>query len=87
MMLDQTETQGAPIMKLTDWLVVFLITSIPLVNIVMLFVWAFGGGNHNPNKVNFAKAALLWFLILFVLYFIFGILFGIGAFLATDAGY
>lgn len=84
-MLDQPETQGAPVMKLTDWLIVFLITSIPLVNIIMLFVWAFGGGNHNPNKVNFAKAALLWFVIIFAIYFVFGILFGIGAFLATDA--
>lgn len=84
-MLDQPETQGAPVMKLTDWLVVLLVTSIPIVNLVMLIIWAFGGVNVNPNKVTFAKAALLWMVILFAFYFIFGILFGIGAFLATDA--
>ncbi|QOS82712.1 hypothetical protein JNUCC31_29435 [Paenibacillus sp. JNUCC31] len=31
---------------------------IPLVNIIMLFVWAFG--DSNPSKANYAKAALLW---------------------------
>ncbi|MCZ1268554.1 hypothetical protein CS562_06715 [Paenibacillus sp. LK1] len=39
---------------------------IPLVNIIMLFVWAFG--DSNPSKANYAKAALLWAAIGIVVY-------------------
>lgn len=39
---------------------------IPLVNLIMLFVWAFGGSN--PSKANFAKASLMWALIGIVFY-------------------
>jgi hypothetical protein len=45
-----------------DWFITILITAIPVVGIVMLFVWAFGGG-VNANKANWAKATLLWMLI------------------------
>lgn len=34
---------------------------IPLVNIVMFFVWAFGRGN--PNRANFCKALFLFTLL------------------------
>ncbi|HFC8455871.1 TPA: hypothetical protein ACFP37_001536 [Neisseria subflava] len=39
---------------------------IPLVNIVMTIVWAFGS-NTNPNKANYFKAALILFVIYLVL--------------------
>lgn len=53
-----------------DWFLTMLITAIPLVGLIMLFVWAFGGGT-NPSKQNWAKAALIWMLVSVV----FGILF------------
>ena len=56
-------------MSLKDWIITFLISSIPLVGFVMLFVWAFGSG-ENPNKSNFAKAALIWMAIWCVLVFL-----------------
>ncbi|MDO3679089.1 hypothetical protein [Paenibacillus ehimensis] len=64
------QPQSAPIMTVKDWLITMLILIIPLVNLIMLFVWAFGGG-ANPNKSNYAKAALLWMVIGFVVYLIF----------------
>ena len=39
---------------------------IPLVNLIMMFVWAFGS-NTNPNKANYFKAALILFVIYLVL--------------------
>jgi hypothetical protein len=57
----------APVMSVKDWLITSLIMIIPLVNIVMLFVWAFGDGT-NPNKANWAKAALLMSVIAVVFY-------------------
>ncbi len=45
-----------------NWLITYLITAIPLVNIIMLFVWAFSSETH-PSKANWAKASLLMFVI------------------------
>jgi hypothetical protein len=53
-----------------DWVVTLLIMFIPLVNLIMLFVWAFSGGT-NLSKANWAKATLIWMLVGLVL----GILF------------
>ena len=60
-----------------DWIVTLIITAIPLVGFVMLFVWAFGS-NTNPNKANWAKAALVLFAIGIVLSILFSIIFGVG---------
>lgn len=54
---------GAPAMSTKDWMITLLISAIPLVGFVMLFVWAFGS-NENPNKANWAKATLIWMAIL-----------------------
>ncbi len=47
------------IMTLGDWVVTLLLLFIPLVNIVLLFVWAFSS-DTNINKKNFAKAQLIF---------------------------
>ncbi|HKK54025.1 MAG TPA: hypothetical protein VJ926_00680 [Patescibacteria group bacterium] len=57
-------------MTLKDWMITLLITFIPLVNLIMLFVWAFSEG-ENVNKANWAKANLLWMAIAVVLALIF----------------
>lgn len=50
------------VMSVGDWVITMLIVAIPLVGIVMLFIWAFGD-NTNQNKANFAKAYLIWIAI------------------------
>ncbi len=55
---------------LGEWMITLLLTYIPLVNIIMLFVWAFGS-NTNPSKANWAKATLVWMLIGIVLLVLF----------------
>lgn len=57
-------------MTIGDWLITFLIQIIPLVGLVMLFVWAFGGDTH-PSKKTWAQATLLWFVIMIILFIIF----------------
>lgn len=49
-------------MSTGDWLITILISSIPLIGFIMLFVWAFGSG-ENPNKSNWAKGMLIWTVI------------------------
>jgi len=58
-------------MSVGDWMITLLISVIPLVGFIMLFVWAFGSGT-NVSKQNWAKATLVFAAILVVLYFILG---------------
>jgi len=53
--------------SVTDWLVTFVVMLIPLVNLIMLLVWAFGSGTQ-ASRSNWAKALLLWGLIITALY-------------------
>jgi hypothetical protein len=41
-----------------DWLITLIVLAIPVVNIVMLFVWAFSDTTH-PSKQTYAKASLI----------------------------
>lgn len=78
----QTPTYQSPVppsfnseMSVKDWMITMLITCIPLVGIIMLFVWAFGGDNSKPSRSTWAKAALLWALIITVLYMVIAFMF------------
>jgi uncharacterized membrane protein YdbT with pleckstrin-like domain len=73
---------SVPVMSIKDWMITILITAIPIVGFIMLFVWGFGGGSVNPNKQNWAKATLLWFVIIIALYLIVFMLYG-AAFLSN----
>ncbi len=86
------ETTGNQIQKDTsalstkDWLITLIITSIPFIGFIMLLVWAFSDGT-NVNKSNYAKAALLLFVIIFALGILFSLIFGAGMFaLFNEAG-
>jgi len=57
-----------------DWILTFFLSAIPLVGIIMIFVWAFGGG-AKISKRNYARAVLILALISIVLFIIFGIIF------------
>lgn len=74
--MNDTQRTTAPVMSMGDWLVTLLLGSIPILNFVMLIVWALSS-TENPNRSNFAKAVLVWIAVLFVLYFLlFATLFG-----------
>ena len=47
----------API-TMGDWILTLILTCIPCVNIIMLFVWAFGSSTPK-SKSNWAKAELI----------------------------
>lgn len=73
---NQIGHQQVPIVSVKEWLITNLIMMIPLVNIVMMLVWAFGS-NTNPNKANYFKAALILFAIVMVIYLVLAVvLFG-----------
>lgn len=70
MTFDQ-QNNGPGVVTLKEWIITLLICSIPLVNVIMFFVWAFGK-NTNPSKANFFKASLIMAVIWIILWVIFG---------------
>ena len=70
-MIEQNQIghQQAPIVSVKEWLITNLILMIPMVNLVMIFVWAFSS-NTNPNKANYFKAALILFAIVMAIYLV-----------------
>lgn len=48
----------APVMTVGDWIKTMLLLAIPIVNIILVFVWAFSS-TANPNKRNYFRASLI----------------------------
>ena len=67
--MDLQNTSYTP-MTIGEWIITFIITYIPLVGIIMLFVWAFGGNAH-PSKKTWAQATLIIFAVMIVLSILF----------------
>ena len=58
-----------------DWMVTMLLMCIPIVNLILLCVWAFGS-DAPLSKRNWAKAQLIWTLIAVILSIVLVIIFG-----------
>jgi len=70
--------------SLGDWIVTMILSGIPIVGLIMILVWAFGGG-AKPSKKNYARALIIVALIGIVLGIISSILFaGIFATIANN---
>lgn len=54
----QFQTDSAPVMSFGEWLVTLLIMVVPLLNVIMIIIWA-ADSNTNPNKANWARATLV----------------------------
>ena len=70
----QQPTSPAEHVSIGAWIGVFVLSIIPLVNIIMLLVWAFGG-TTKPSLKNYARAQLIVVLIVIVLFIIVGVSF------------
>ena len=56
----------SPTVSVGDWLVTYIISFVPVIGFIMLFVWAFSSSTP-PSKANWAKAALVVMVIFMVL--------------------
>ncbi|NLO40937.1 MAG: hypothetical protein GX115_15890 [Ruminiclostridium sp.] len=50
-----------------EWMVTMLFFLLPIVNIVVMAIWAFSS-NGNIHRKNFSRACLLWIIILLLGY-------------------
>ena len=57
------------IITTSEWIITKLIMFIPIVNILMLIIWAFNN-KTNINKSNWAKANLIIMIFRIIFYFI-----------------
>ena len=67
--MSEIKKTNAKVVTTSEWILTNLIMLIPIINIIMLFVWSFGN-NTNLNKANWAKASLIVWTIGFIFYFI-----------------
>ncbi|MCC8153381.1 MAG: hypothetical protein LIP01_03690 [Tannerellaceae bacterium] len=67
---DRIIDKNQSIVSVGNWILTMVILCIPIVNIIMLFVWAFG---HNTpvGKSNYVKAMLILWVILLLISLIF----------------
>ncbi len=84
MSAQHAEREAAPV-SLGDWVVTLLILAIPLVNIIMLFVWGFADGTH-PSKPNFCRAYLIWMLVGLVIFMLFVFMGGMAPLVGSRMG-
>lgn len=68
--------------KVSDWLIIYLIMCIPIVNIIMLFNWAFSASG-NSTRSKWAKANLILLAVIVSVYLFFFIIFGMSYFFNT----
>ncbi len=71
------QAEVSPVISTGGWLGTLLLMSIPIVNIILLIVWAASTG-ENPTRRNFARAYLVIMLI--------SIIVGVALFLGLGAG-
>lgn len=77
---------GSEPLTVGQYIGMFLLLMIPLVNIVLLFVWAFGSG-VNLNRKNYARASLIFGIISFIIFSLLALAGGIIAEIFSDMMY
>jgi heme/copper-type cytochrome/quinol oxidase subunit 2 len=68
--VDNRKKEIFEVLSFKDWMITILVTSIPVVNLIMFFIWGFSK-EENPNKANWAKANLAWMAIGIILTIVF----------------
>ena len=55
--MSEATKQCKPI-SVGNWIIMIIISFIPLINIIVMLIWAFGNNSH-PSEANYAKANLI----------------------------
>ncbi len=52
----------SPAITVGQWLIMFILMAIPIVNVVVIIIWAMDS-QGNPNRSNFARAVIVVFAL------------------------
>jgi uncharacterized membrane protein YqjE len=73
--IDDNNNNDQTTMSVGDWALTIFLSGLPLIGLILLFIWSFGD-NQKAERINWAKATLIWYLIMFVIGGFFFMLFG-----------
>lgn len=62
-----TSENDTKILSVGQWMITILLFLLPVVNIIVMAVWAFSS-KGNVNRRNLSRASLLWIIILLIAY-------------------
>ncbi|MDO4925642.1 MAG: hypothetical protein Q3980_08255 [Turicibacter sp.] len=62
----QEKTQLQPVIKIEEWLFLILVGMIPVINLIAYIYFSFNR-KINENKRNFARAVLIYLMIIIIL--------------------
>lgn len=60
-------SQGEQPVSIGQWMITSILLAIPIVGIIYFIILAIGGPNTKKSLTNYARAALIWVLISFIL--------------------
>lgn len=61
--------EDASPLSMGNYLIMMIVSAVPVVNLIMLFAWAFG--STNQNRKNFARAQLIVLAACVILFLLF----------------
>jgi|GEM_PF-1801071 hypothetical protein len=71
------KNNNPPQISLPQYLYMLLVMCVPILGIIMAFLWAFKvDEHHNPNRTNLARAMLIVWLVLLVIFAVLSIFMG-----------
>ncbi len=77
----------AAVMSVWDWVLMHVVTMIPLVNLILMIIWSLDK-NTNPNRSNFAKGYLIVLAVRVLISVLFiGMFIGLIARMINNIGY
>lgn len=86
--MEESINKTSNVISVKEWVINLLILCVPIVNIVFLFIWAFGQNDINETKQNWAKASLIIMAIGLVISIIFYVLLAVvGIFFLQQSGH
>lgn len=62
MNIQEKSSSEQQVISVGEWVLYLFLFSIPVINIIVMVIWAFGN-EPNPTKKNFARASLIWIVI------------------------
>lgn len=68
----ETKPQYEEPVSVKEWIISMLLLMIPIVNLVLMFVWAFSS-EEKKSKSNYFKASLILTAVILALYFLIAI--------------
>jgi uncharacterized membrane protein YqjE len=73
------QAHSRSVMTTQHWFLTILVTMLVPLGLIMLFIWVFNPST-NENKANYAKAVLLFYGMLLIVYLGYMVIFGIAIF-------